>query len=307
MEIRQLRYFLSAIRHGSIGAAAIEHYVTQPAVSIQLKKLEGELGEKLYVRRGKRVIPTPAGRLVASQAEEIMKRLSSLADSVRDLKGMHRGELKLGTIDAASIYVLPRVFRSFRGAYPGIDINVEVAESARLIDDLAGGKIELAIVTMPVRGDAFQVMPIYEDQMVLVVHPRHPLAGVKRRVLKAVAESGLITYPAHSTTRSIIEDVFKKSGLALRAAMEVTSPEAIKRLTEAGLGASVLPLPLVAGEIGKGMLKRLPTGSVRFRRILGMIYRKRDVLSPPARVFLEIVGDGMSLGSRHRIRVRREE
>ncbi|MBI4719751.1 MAG: LysR family transcriptional regulator [Chitinivibrionia bacterium] len=307
MELRQLKYFLSAIRHGSVGAAADEHYVTQPAVSIQLKKLEEELGEKLFSRRGRRIVPTPAGQIVVSQGEEVMKRLASLAGSVRELTGMQRGELRIGTIDAASIYVLPRVFRSFRSAYPGIDINVEVAESARLVGDLTAGKIELAIVTLPLKGDAFEMMPIYEDRMVLVVHPRHALAGIKKRVLKAVAETGLITYPAHSTTRGIIEDVFRRNGLPLRAAMEVTSPEAIKRLTEAGLGASVLPLPLVAGEIRRGALRRLPTGSVRFVRILGMIHRKQDVLSPPARTFLDIVIGKMDVRSKRRIRTGREE
>jgi DNA-binding transcriptional LysR family regulator len=289
MEIRQLKYFLSAIRQGSIGAAANEHYVTQPAVSIQLKKLEDELGEKLFSRQGRRIVPTPAGRLVVSHAEEIMQRLSSLTSSVRELKGMQRGELKLGTIDAASIYVLPRVFRFFRNKYPGIDINVEVSESARLVSDLSSGRIELAMVTLPQAEDSCEVLPIYQDRMVLVVHPGHPLAKVKRNVLKAVAESGLITYPAHSTTRNIIEDVFKSIGLPLRTAMEVTSPEAIKRLTEAGLGASVLPLPLVASEIRKGTLTRMPTGKVQFFRFLGVIYRRQDVLSPPARVFLEIL------------------
>lgn len=289
MEIRQLKYLLSVVKQGSIGAAAHEHYVTQPAVSIQLKKLEQEMGEKLFIRRGKRVVPTPAGELVISHAEEIMQRLEALSSRVRELKGMQRGELKLGTIDAASIYVLPRVFRLFRNRYPGIDINVEVSESARLVSDLSAGRIELAIVTLPQGDGSFEVVPIYQDRMVLVVHPRHPLASIRRGVLKAVAESGLITYPAHSTTRMIIEDIFKSAGVRLRTAMEVTSPEAIKRLTETGLGASVLPLPLVAGEIRKGSLTRIPTGRVQFVRILGMIYRQEEMLSPPARVFLEML------------------
>lgn len=289
MEIRQLKYLLSAVRQGSIGAAANEHYVTQPAVSIQLKKLEEELGEKLFSRRGRRIVPTPAGELVIVQAEEIVQRLATLSSRVREFKGMQRGELKLGTIDAASIYVLPRVFRFFRNRFPGIDINVEVSESARLVTDLTTGRIELAIVTLPQKEGSFEVVPIYRDRMVLVVHPRHSLATVKRGGLKAVAESGLITYPAHSTTRTIIEDVFKSNGLRLRTAMEVTSPEAIKRLTETGLGASVLPLSLVASEIRKGTLTRMPTGKVQFFRILGAIYRRHDDLSPPARVFLEIL------------------
>jgi DNA-binding transcriptional LysR family regulator len=287
MEVRQLRYFLSVMKLGSMVAAAREHFVTQPAISIQIKKLEEEMGEKLYKKRGGRIAATQAGALFIPQAEDILKRLESVKQSIRDLKGLHRGELKLGTIDAASIYVIPGVFRWFRKSYPGIEINVEVADSSRLVDDLSAGKIELAIVTLPLQNEDFEIIPVYEDRMVLVAHPKHPLARVRRGVLKAVAESGLITYPAYSTTRRIIEDVFQGLGLTLRATMEVSSPEAIKRLTEAGLGVSVLPLPVVKSEIRRGVLKMIPSGRVRFSRILGVIIRRREILSPPARVFVD--------------------
>ena len=125
MDIRQLRYFVSAIRQGSLRAAAREHYVTQPAVSIQLKKLEEEVGEKLYVRRGRRIEPTQAGTSILAGAEEIILRMEVLAREVGALKTLERGSLKMGSIDAASVYVLPGVFRAFRRRYPGIDVQVE--------------------------------------------------------------------------------------------------------------------------------------------------------------------------------------
>ncbi len=121
MDIRQLRYFVSAIRQGSLRAAAREHFVTQPAVSIQLKNLEQELGEKLYVRRGRRIEPTQAGITVLSGAEDIIGRMEALTHRLGALKTLEHGSLKMGSIDAASIYVLPGVFRAFRSRYPGID------------------------------------------------------------------------------------------------------------------------------------------------------------------------------------------
>lgn len=300
VEIRQLRYFISAVRHGSLRAAAREHYITQPAVSIQLKKLEEELGEKLYVRRGRRIEPTQAGSFLLADAEEIVERIDRLTQSVGDVKTMRRGVLKMGSIDAASIYVLPGVFRAFRRRYPGIDVQVIVSDSQTLVAALGAGSIEVAVVTLPLPGETYDVVPIYEDRMVLVAHPRHELVqpqprtpgagrSPRRRVLERVAEAGLITYPARSTTRHLIEKVFLDNGLTPRVTMEMSSPEAIKKLAEAGLGASILPAAVVANEVKRGTLEVIPTGKVRFSRTLGVVFKDREKLSPPAGAFLDMV------------------
>ena len=292
MEIRQLRYFVSTIRHGSLRAAAREHFITQPAVSIQLKKLEEEFGEKLYVRTGRRIEATQAGSLLLAEAEEILARVDTLARSVGEVKGMRRGILKMGGIDAASIYVLPDVFRAFRNRYPAIDMQVIVSDSGSLVAALGAGAIELAIVTLPLSGHAYEVVPIFKDRMVLVAHPRHELvrSRPRRDFLQRVAETGLITYPARSTTRRLIEKVFMDNGLTLKVTMEMSSPEAIKKLAEAGLGASILPAQVVANEVKAGTLEVIPTGKVRFFRMLGAVYKDRDTLSPAATAFLGMLG-----------------
>ena len=295
MEIRQLRYFLSAVRLGSLKAAAREHFVTQPAVSIQLKKLEEELGEKLYIRRSRGIKPTQAGDVLIAEAEEILKRVDSLKSRIQAIKGLQTGFLKIGNIDAASVYVLPSVFRVFRRKYPGVDIQVLVGDSDTLVTALDSGAIELAIATLPLPGESHEVVPIYEDRMILVANPRHELAQGRPRgpsrqnLLQRVAEMGLITYPAKSTTRRLIEKVFIDNGLGLRVTMEMSSPEAIKKLTEAGLGASILPEKIVANELRAGTLKMIPTGKIRFCRMLGVVYKNVNVLSPPALTFLNML------------------
>jgi DNA-binding transcriptional LysR family regulator len=291
MDIRQLRYFVSTIRHGSLRAAAREHFVTQPAVSIQLKKLEEEFGEKLYTRTGRRIEPTQAGSLLVVEAEEIVRRVDALTHSVGDVRGMRRGILKMGSIDAASIYVLPDVFRAFRNRYPGIDMRVIVSDTGNLVAALGAGTIELAVVTLPLAGQPYEVVPIFKDRMVLVAHPRDELVRSRpRRILQRVAEKGLITYPARSTTRRLIEKVFIDNGLTLRVTMEMSSPEAIKKLAEAGLGASILPAQMVASEVKAGTLKVIPTGKVRFFRMLGAVCKNRGTLSPAAEAFLSMLG-----------------
>lgn len=294
MEIRQLRYFLATIRRGSVKQAAADHFVTQPAVSVQLKQLETELGAKLCERRGRRMIATQAGAALLTEVEDILKRIDDLPNVVAGFHKLERGELRMGTIDAASVYVLPALFRSFRTRYPGVDIQVEVADSHGLLEDLESNAIELAIVTLPVRGHDLEVVPFFEDTMTLVAHPKHPLIAESirgKRALAQVADAGLITYPSQSTTRHLIERVFIENGLDFRPAMEMSSPEAIKRLAESGLGAAVLPTKVVAAEVRRGTLRAVPTGRYKFARMLGIVHRGEESLSQPARIFLTMLLD----------------
>ena len=195
----------------------------------------------------------------------------------------------MGNIDAASVYVLPAVYRSFHDRYPGIKIEIIVGDTARLLDALRRGDIELATTTMPIETADFEELPIYRDEMTLVAHPKHVLAGKKSVTLQDVVEAGLIAYPARSVTRRSIEKVFIDNGLRLNATMDIASPEAIKSLTRAGLGASILPSSIVSTEIRRGSLKAIRLRSVRFERTIGMVFRREDTLSPPARAFLEMV------------------
>jgi DNA-binding transcriptional LysR family regulator len=289
MELRQLKYFLSVVQLGSVGAAADANFVTQPAVTLQVQKLEEEVGEKLLRRVGRRLEPTQAGRLLAEHAEAILRGLRAAQSALTGLKGLESGFLRMGNIDAASVYVLPGVYRSFHHRYPGVKIEIIVGDTTHLLEALRRGEVELASTVLPVDRGEFEVLPIYRDEMVLVAHPKHVLARRKNVTLRDVVDVGLIAYPPRSVTRRQIERVFAERNLTLNASMEIASPEAIKRLTQAGLGASVLPRPVVAPEIRRGTLQAVRIRSVRFQRTIGMVSRDEDSLSPPARVFLGMV------------------
>jgi DNA-binding transcriptional LysR family regulator len=289
MEIRQLRYFLSAARLGSIGAAAAEHFITQPAVSLQIKKLEEEIGQKLLVRRGKRLVPSEAGVVLVARAEEVMRSLELLESELRGFRELETGTLRMGNTDAASVYVLPDIYSAFHGRYPGVRIEIMVGDTQRLLDALAARRIELATATLPIQPRGFTVRPIYREELVIVVHPDDPLARKRRIGLADLVSHGVIAYPAGSITRSMIDDVFSAHGGTLRARMEISSPEAMRQLAQAGLGASILPRPVVASELERGALKTVSVPGVRFEREIGMVYREDAALSPAAAVFLDMV------------------
>ena len=289
MEIRQLRYFLATVRLGTVGAAAAEHFVTQPAVSLQLRKLESALGQKLLVRRGRRLVPTDAGLALATRAEDVLRSLDALDAELRGINQLEHGYLRVGNTDAASVYVLPEVYRAFHHAYPGVRIEITVGDTRQLLDALAAGRIEFATVTLPVEGPGLVVRPVYREEMVPVAHPAHALATRRRIGLHALVEEGIIAYPSGSTTRRMIDAVFEGHGVSVRARMEISSPEAMKGLAQAGLGVSVLPRPVVAGEIRRKTLKVVALSGVHFEREIGVVHRSAESLSPAARTFLAMV------------------
>ena len=283
MEIRQLRYFLSVVEEGSVSAAAAIHFVTQPAVSAQIRRMAEEAGEPLFERRGRRLVLTQAGRILVTHAKGVIHRMDELEQSLLGLRSLESGRLRMGTIDAASVYVLPDVYRAFHRKYPGVRIEVVIDDTAHLVGALAEGDIELAITTLPVERDGVEVQSFYREQMIPVTHPSHALCNRKRVSLADLSEHGVISYPEGSTTRRLIEAVFAENGIAYRSTMELSSPEAMKRLAQAELGVAILPRPVVSAEVGRRSLKALPMGRVRFEREIGMVYRRRESLSPPAR------------------------
>jgi DNA-binding transcriptional LysR family regulator len=288
MEIRQLRYFLSVVREGSVSAAARTHFVTQPAVSLQLRRLEEEVGETLFDRRSRRMIPTEMGRILTGHAEEVLRSLDALEGAVAGVRGLESGRLRMGNIDAASIYVLPEVYREFHERYPGVTMEIVVGDTRQLLDALARGDVELATTKLPIDDGSLMANEIYREHFVAVAGVDHPLCNKARISARELTESGIITYPAGSTTRRLIESAFRARGHDLRPRMEISSPEAMKRLAQAGLGVTILPRPVVAEELEQGSLVELTAG-LHIERSIGMVHRGADTLSPAARVFLEMV------------------
>jgi len=291
MDIRQLRYFISVIKEGSVGAAARIHFVTQPAISLQMQRLQDTVGEKLFVRDGRRMVPTEAGRVLAAHAEAVVRRMDVLEAEMSGLRGLERGSLRLGAIDAVSVYVLPDIYHEFHEKYPGVILEITVGDTRELLEALRRGDVEVASTTLPVDARGFEVFEIYRERLVPVVPVDDPLAGKRSVTATALGEAGVITYPEGATTRRLIDTAFESAGATLRPRMEISSPEAIKRLSQAGLGPAILPEPVVKAELESGELVRLNVQGVDIERAIGMVHRERAALSPAARTFLDMVAE----------------
>ncbi len=290
MEFRSLRYLASLFERGSFTAAAKDHYVTQPAVSIQLRKFQKELGTRLFEVSGRRVRFTRAGRIVLEYARRFSDLERELYRELDDLEGLRKGRVSLGTIDAASIYVLPEVYSHFRHRYPGIDIHLEVAPTAPLLRKLRNNELDFVVGTLPGDGrDDLEMFPVYEESLVVIAPPRHPLAVRLRVGAGDLAPHPFIAFHGESITRRIIERVLVDKGITPKISMEIDSPEAIKNLVSSGMGLAILPERAVHDEVAKGQVTLVRINDCAFKRTLGLFVPSHRYISTTVRAFLGVL------------------
>ncbi len=296
MEIRELKYILSLAELGSFTAAAKAHFVTQPAVSIALKKLERELGQQLYRIEGRSVIFTPVGEMLIDYARRMVDLEGELLRRMSDLEGLRRGKVTVGTIDAASIYVLPDVFSRFHDIYPGIEIKLEISSTVPLVEKLKAGELDLAVGTIPVtQADGLDIIPIYSEPLLVIAPASHPLAGRSAIDPKSLSGQSFIFFHEGSVTRAIVERAFEEGRVTPLVTMAIDSPEAIKNLVSSGLGMSVLPERIVRDDIKKGDIVALSVDGFHLERHLGLILQPGRYRSVTVRAFLDVMGEEMGL------------
>ena len=304
MELRALKYLVSLARTGSLSGAAAENFVSQPAVSVALRKLSAELGVRLYDLEGRRVVLTQAGKVVLNYAERVGELLDELEKRVYDIKALRSGTLKLGTIDAASLYVLPDVFARFHSSYPEIEVQLEIAPTEVLLGSLIEDRIEAAIATLPVPGrDGFDVFPVYSESMVLITPRDHKLS--KRETVEPEELEGcnFIMFHKGAVTRHIIEDSLREAGVRLKVTMAIDSPEVITRLVSTGLGLSILPERIVEEEIARGVVSGVRISGVSMERKLGLILKRGSYVPLHLKAFISVMNDVMRLDLPRAIRL----
>jgi DNA-binding transcriptional LysR family regulator len=289
LDLEHLETFLAVSRHGGMRRAAAALHLTQPAISARIHELEAGLGAPLFERIGRRLHPTAAGRLLAAEAPALLAAALDLRRRVEAASGSERGALRLATIDAASIYVLPPVYLEFRRAHPSIQLTVQVVDSRRVAAALLDLDADVGVLALPTEHPDLTVTPIWEDRMVCVAAPGHGFAAGPPVRLAELARQPLVLYGRGSVTRALLDEVFARRGLEPHVAMETASPEAMKRLAEVGVGIAIVPEALVRHEVASGRLQALAVRDARFERRLGVAVRRARPLPDAALRFLEIL------------------
>ncbi|MBN2185050.1 MAG: LysR family transcriptional regulator [Candidatus Krumholzibacteriota bacterium] len=296
MELRTLKYYLSLAERGSFTAAAKDHFVTQPAISIQLKKLQNELGTILFEIDKREIRFTEPGKIALDYSRRLVELEKEFVREMNDLEGLKKGKLLIGTIDAASIYVLPNVFSRFRERYPGIEVDLEISSTLPLLRDLENGKLDIVVGTLPVSDrERFEVFSVYDEELIPIASPDHPLASEGEVSSARFAEYPFICFQRESVTRAMIEELFRKRKIDLKITMAIDSQEAIRNLVISGLGLSILPEWTVRDQIKSGSLTGLKIRGLAMRREIGLIIPSGRYIPSTARAFLGVLKDEMGV------------
>lgn len=286
--LRQLEVFAAIARLGSFTRAAEELHLTQPTVSMQIKKLADAVGLPLFEHVGKKVYLTEAGRALHAFTREIFDHFSKLEMTIADMKGLKQGTLKLAVVTTAK-YFAPRLLGPFCQKYPGIDVSLKVSNRERVLERLADNQDDLYILGQPPEDIDAVAEPFLENPLVVLAPANHPLAGRKKIPLKRLAEEPFLMREPGSGTRKAVERLFANRELALKVRMELGSNEAIKQAIVGGLGLSVLSRHTLALDAPMGQLTILDVEQFPIVRHWYVAYPAGKQLSIVARTFLDFL------------------
>ena len=288
MDLTELRVFLAVATERSFSRAASKLHRTQPAISQAIRRLEDEVGERLFDRSSKDGTLTEAGRVLKDYADRILRLTEEAETSVRELRDLHRGRVLIGVNEAAVHILLPLIDR-FRRDHPAVVLDVRRVAARHVAVEVGQGTLDFGILTFQPPERALQALTIGADEMVLLVHPGHPLAG---RAKVTLAEFGQQTVVAHSDPSPARERVLRVSEVRhapINIQIALPSLEAIKRAVELQMGVALLPRRCALTEIARGTLVAVRVPEVRLPRQVRLVYRRRGELSHAAAAFLEMV------------------
>ena len=284
MEMQQLRYFVAVADAGKMTAAARDLHVAQPSVSKQLRKLEAELGAALFERGKAGVALTDAGQILLPWARRVLADLEGARSEVAGLASLERGRLSVGATPSLSTMLLPRVLAAFHSRHPGITLNVLEAGSGDLVDRLAVGGLDLALVILPVpREELFDTSPLLREELVLAVPKRHPLATRKSVRVSELRGLPLVMFREGYDLRSATIAACEQAGFHPTFAIEGAEMDGVLRMTAAGVGVAVVPSMVV--EKG-GALVAVRIAQPTLVRSVGVAFRRDRQHSRAADAFV---------------------
>ena len=243
MDIHQLELFLAVMNSPSMTRAAEKIHLSPGAVSLQLHNLADELKTELFVRRGKRLIPTPAAVRLAELAKQVVTMMGNIQQSfVNDLaQDTHPFHFATGV--TTLIYQLGGPLRKLRKQYPHAEIRVTVGVTEEMVAGLLDRRFDLALISLPVSEANLKLIPLFDEEL-LIVRPTANKIGsghVSSMRASELADAPFLLYPKRSNVRLVIDRYFEEIGVIPRVVMEADDTEAIKRLVESGFGYSILP------------------------------------------------------------------
>lgn len=289
MADRRLQVFHAVAKHLSFTRAADALFMTQPAVTFQIRQLEEQYGTRLFERRHAGISLTPAGEVVLSFAEKILALSDELETRLSEMTGEMRGPLLVGGSTTIAEFMLPRVLGEFNAAYPQVRARLIVANSESIESQVAEHTLDVGLIEVPGKLAGLTSQVCCEDELIIICAPDYPLAGMKSVTPKALAEYEFISREPGSGTREITDAYFRSHKVppeSLKTQMELGSPEALKGVVSTGLGFAIVSRAVVAKELQLGELLAIPLRPA-LKRSLYLVFQQDRFQSRLTATFIE--------------------
>ncbi|MBI2863336.1 MAG: LysR family transcriptional regulator [Chloroflexi bacterium] len=285
----QLFVFYTVARLSSFSKAADELYISQPAVSNQVKLLEQRYGQPLFERLSRGIKLTQAGEIALDYARRIFALADEMEEVIADLRGVAFGRLVIGASTTIGEYLLPEIMGRFKERHPGVDMELRISNTRQVAGEVLRHELDLGFIGGHDQDDSLMVEPFAADEIVLFASPRHRLAGRTDVNVDDLRDEGFITREKGSATRVIAETHLRLLGVEPQVRMELGSNEAVKRAVWAGLGLGMLSRAALLAEVESGHLVVLEIPDCCCRRQLSLIYRRDKRLTSVEQAFLSLV------------------
>jgi DNA-binding transcriptional LysR family regulator len=285
---RQLQVFESIARNGGFTSAAEELFLTQPTVSMQIKKLTDTIGIPLFEQLGKRIYLTEAGEELLTAAKKITDAFDHFDMKIADMKGIKQGNLRLSSVTTAE-YLAPRILGKFSQHYPGIKVFLEITNRERVLQRIEQNMDDLYIVGQPPDNLELNIIPFLQNPLVILAPANHPLAKKKNIPLETLSKERFVMREPGAGTGVALAKLKEKTGISFNISMELGSNEAIKQAVIGGLGLSVLSKFALKHELKTGELVILDVQSFPLKYSWYIVYPRGKQLSIVAQRFLDFL------------------
>ena len=287
MDLAELQVFVTVARERSFSKAATRLHRTQPAVSQAVRRLDDELGEKLFDRTTKDGKLTEAGRVLFDYAERLMRLSEEAEGAVRDLRDLRRGRVMIGANEAA-VHVLLPVMARFHQQYPHILVDVRRVPSRQIGVAVLERSLDFGVLSFPPAEADLDAISIGEDELVMLVHPKHALASRAQVTMAEFARETVIAHNEASPARERVLRLFEQKHEAINIQIALPSLDGIKRAVEMNMGVALLPRRCALAELSRGTLAAVHVAQVRLPRHLRLVYRAGNQRSHACSAFLDV-------------------
>ena len=288
MQLPDLAAFLAVAGDRSFSAAARRLHRTQPAISQAVKRIEDELGERLFDRSSRDGTLTEAGRLLQDYAQRLLSLASEAQTAVRELQQVRRGRVIMGANEAAVHSLLPHIER-FAALHPQVAIEVRRVPSRQIAGAVLDRSLDFGVLTFQPADRGVQTVLLGSDDIVLLTSPQHTLAGKRRVTIEEVGRQVIIAHNDPSPTRDRVLRAYERRRTSINIQISLPSLDGIKRAVEMGIGVALLPRRCALTEIARGHLVAVKVPELGATRQVRLAFRKTGERSRAAEAFLEVV------------------